>query len=98
LDITHRTRNEKCRCYNLKKTVDIGVMMTPVKLKKATISTVRNSQIQSFIIRAERKPCQFTKESNLLSLYIVMLGVKHMFKSVGSAIARKHPSKVKQRE
>jgi len=52
--------------------------MTLVELKKAAISTVRNSQIQSFRIRAEWKPCQFTKESNLLSLCIVLLSVKHM--------------------
>jgi hypothetical protein len=78
LDITHKIRNAKCRCYNLKKTINIGVRMSPVELKKAAISTVRNSQIQSFRIRAEGKPCQFTKESNLLSLCIVLLGVKHM--------------------
>ncbi len=54
--------------------------MTPVELKKAAISMVRNSQIQSFRIRVEGKPCQFTKEINLLSLCIVMLGVKHMHK------------------
>jgi len=98
LDITHRTRNAKCRCCNLKKTIDIRVRMTPVELKKVAISTVRNSQIQSFKIRAEGNACQFTKEINILSLCIVLLGVKHMHKSAGSAIAKKHPSEIKQRE
>ncbi len=53
-------------------------MMTPVELKKVAISTVRNSQIQNFIIRAEGNAYQFTKEINLLSLCIVLLVVKHM--------------------
>jgi len=66
-------------------------MMTPIELKKAAISTVRNSQIQSFRIRVERKPSQFTKESNLLSLCIVMLGVKHMLQVYRLSHSQKTP-------
>jgi len=69
--------------------------MTPVELKKATISTVRNSQIQSFRIRAEWKPCEFTKESNLLSLCIVMFGVKHMLQVCRLSHSQKTPLKSK---
>jgi hypothetical protein len=95
LDITHRTKNAKCRCYNLKKTIDIGVRMTPVELKKVAISTVRNSQIQSFRIRAEGNACQFTKEINLLSLCIVLFGVKHMHKVCRFSHSQKTPFRSK---
>ncbi len=95
MDITHRTMNAKYRCCNLKKTIDIGVRMTPVELKKVAISTVRNSQIQSFRIRAEGKPCQFTKESNLLSLCIVLSGVKHMLQVCRLNHSHKTPLKSK---
>ncbi len=95
MDITHRTRNAKCKCCNLKKTIDIGVKMSPVELKKAAISTVCNSQIQSFRIRAEGKPCQFTKESNLLSLCIVLLGVKHMLQVCRLRHSQKTPLRSK---
>jgi hypothetical protein len=69
--------------------------MSPVELKKAAISTVRNSQIQSFRIRAEGKPCQFTKESNLLSLCIVLLGVKHMLQVCRLSHSQKIPLRSK---
>jgi hypothetical protein len=95
LDITHKTKNAKCRCCNLKKTIDIGVRMTPVELKKAAISTVRNSQIQSFKIKAEGNACQFTKEINLLSLCIVLLGVKHMHKVCRLSHSQKTPLRSK---
>jgi hypothetical protein len=95
LDITHRTRDAKCRCYNLKKTIDIGVRMTPVELKKTAISMVHNSHIQSFRIRVEGNACQFTKEINLLTLYIVLLGVKHMHKVCRLSHSQKTPLRSK---
>jgi hypothetical protein len=66
--------------WNLKKTVKVGVRVTPVELKKAAVGAVCNSHIQSFRIRAERNACHFTKEINFLTLREVLLGVKHMHK------------------